>query len=37
MAPVWVGLGALVLFREWLGPFFRVGLALALTGTALVV
>ena len=37
LAPVWVGLGALVLFREWLGPFFWAGLALALTGIALVV
>lgn len=37
LAPVWVGLGALVLFREWLGPFFWSGLVLALAGMALVV
>jgi drug/metabolite transporter (DMT)-like permease len=37
IAPVWVGLGALVLFRERLGHYFWPGLALALAGMALVV
>lgn len=37
IAPVWVGLGALFLFRERLGSYFWPGLALALAGMALVV
>lgn len=36
LAPVWVGLGALFLFRERLGSYFWSGLALALAGMALV-
>lgn len=35
-APVWVGLGALVFFREKLGRRYWAGLALALTGAAVV-
>ncbi len=35
-APVWVGLGALFLFHEKLGRRYRAGLALALTGAAVV-
>jgi len=37
IAPVWVGLGALILFRERLGAYFWPGLVLALAGMALVV
>jgi drug/metabolite transporter (DMT)-like permease len=37
VAPVWVGLGALILFRERLGSYFWSGLVLALAGMALVV
>jgi drug/metabolite transporter (DMT)-like permease len=36
-APVWVGLGALLFFREELPRKFWVGLAIALLGTALVL
>jgi drug/metabolite transporter (DMT)-like permease len=36
-SPVWVGLGALVLFRERLGWAFWAGLALALTGAAVIL
>lgn len=36
-APLWVGLGALLIFRERLGRGFWAGLALALTGAALVL
>lgn len=35
-APIWVGLGALVFFREKLGKRYWAGLALALTGAAVV-
>ncbi len=35
-APIWVGLGALFLFKEKLGPRYWVGLALALAGAAVV-
>ncbi len=35
-APVWVGLGALVFFREKLGRRYWAGLALALAGAAVV-
>jgi drug/metabolite transporter (DMT)-like permease len=37
VAPVWVGIGALILSRERLGTYFWSGLALALAGMALVV
>ena len=37
VAPMWVGLGALLLFRERLGSYFWSGLVLALAGMALVV
>lgn len=36
-APLWVGLGAMLIFREKLGGGFWVGLALALAGAALVL
>ncbi len=36
-APLWVGLGALLIFREQLGRGFWAGLALALSGAALVL
>ena len=36
-APVWVGLGALLFFREELSRKFWIGLAIALLGTALVL
>ena len=36
-APVWVGLGALLLFREELSKVFWAGLTIALLGTALVL
>lgn len=36
-APLWVGLGALLLFKENLGRGFWAGLALALAGAALVL
>lgn len=36
-APVWVGLGALLLFREKLSRVFWIGLAIALSGAALLV
>lgn len=36
-APVWVGLGALLFFREELPRKFWIGLAIALLGTALVL
>lgn len=35
-APIWVGLGALILFRERLGLRYWAGLALALAGAAVV-
>ena len=35
-APIWVGLGALVFFREKLGKRYWAGLALALVGAAVV-
>lgn len=35
-APIWVGLGALVFFREKLGKRYWAGLALALAGAAVV-
>ena len=35
-APIWVGLGALVLFKEKLGPRYWIGLTLALLGAAVV-
>lgn len=37
IAPVWVGLGALLVFRERLGSYFWGGLAIAFAGMALVV
>lgn len=37
IAPVWVALGALILFRERLGSYFWPGLLLALVGMVLVV
>ncbi len=37
IAPVWVGLGALILFRERLGSYFWAGLVVALAGMVLVV
>jgi drug/metabolite transporter (DMT)-like permease len=37
MAPLWVGLGALVFFRERLRPLFWGGLVLALSGAVAVV
>ncbi len=37
VAPLWVALGALILFRERLGSYFWLGLVLALAGMALVV
>ena len=36
-APLWVGLGALVLFREKLKAMFWVGLLLAMTGAAVIL
>ncbi len=36
-APLWVGLGALVLFRERLKVMFWVGLLLAMTGAAVIL
>jgi drug/metabolite transporter (DMT)-like permease len=36
-APIWVGLGALFIFRERLAPAFWIGLALSLLGMALIV
>jgi drug/metabolite transporter (DMT)-like permease len=36
-APVWVGLGALFLFRQRLSLYFWIGLAVALTGMLLIV
>ncbi len=36
-APLWVGLGALVLFRERLKAMFWVGLMLAMTGAAVIL
>ena len=36
-APLWVGLGALVFFKEKLSPGFWLGLVLALAGTVLIV
>lgn len=36
-APLWVGLGALILFHEQLRPLYWVGLAMALAGMILVV
>lgn len=35
-APIWVGLGALLIFKERLGPRYWAGLALALVGAAVV-
>ncbi len=37
IAPVWVGLGALFMFREKLGTYFWSGLAVAFVGMVLVV
>lgn len=37
IAPVWVGLGALLIFREKLGPYFWGGLAIAFVGMVFVV
>jgi drug/metabolite transporter (DMT)-like permease len=36
-APLWVGLGALLIFREKLGRVFWIGLGLAMTGAALIL
>lgn len=36
-APIIVGLGALLLFRERLGPIYWLGLAIALTGMGIIV
>jgi drug/metabolite transporter (DMT)-like permease len=36
-APVWVGLGALIFFRERLGAVFWLGLALAMSGAVLIL
>jgi len=36
-APIWVGLGALFIFRERLAPRFWLGLALSLLGMAFIV
>ena len=36
-APLWVGLGALILFRERLKAMFWVGLMLAMTGAAIIL
>ncbi len=36
-APLWVGLGSLLLFKERLGPWFWVGLAIAMVGAAMVL
>ncbi len=36
-APLWVGLGAMLLFREKLSPWFWGGLALALCGAVMVL
>jgi drug/metabolite transporter (DMT)-like permease len=36
-APVWVGLGALIFFRERLGVGFWLGLALAMSGAILIL
>ncbi len=35
-APIWVGIGAIVIFKERLGRGFWVGLALAFSGAALI-
>jgi drug/metabolite transporter (DMT)-like permease len=37
LAPMWLGLSALLLFRERLGSYFWAGLVIALAGMALVV
>jgi drug/metabolite transporter (DMT)-like permease len=37
LAPVWIGLSTLLLFRERLGSYFWAGLVIALAGMALVV
>ncbi|HYG08518.1 MAG TPA: DMT family transporter [Pyrinomonadaceae bacterium] len=37
LAPMWIGLSALLLFRERLGSYFWAGLVIALAGMALVV
>ncbi len=36
-APLWVGLGALLLFRERLRPLFWIGLLLAMAGAAVIL
>jgi drug/metabolite transporter (DMT)-like permease len=36
-APLWVGLGALIFFRERLGPKFWIGLFLAMSGALLIL
>ena len=36
-APVWVGVGAMIFFKERLGPMFWVGLVLAMAGAALIL
>jgi drug/metabolite transporter (DMT)-like permease len=36
-APIWVGLGALIIFRERLGPRFWIGLFLAFSGAILIL
>lgn len=36
-APIWVALGALVLFHERLSPVFWLGIGLAMTGAALIL
>ncbi|MEN8097636.1 MAG: DMT family transporter [Chloroflexota bacterium] len=36
-APLWVGLGAMLLFRERLGPLFWFGLILAVTGAMTIL
>jgi drug/metabolite transporter (DMT)-like permease len=36
-APVWVGVGAMIFFKERLGPMFWVGLVIALVGAALIL
>jgi drug/metabolite transporter (DMT)-like permease len=36
-APLWVGLGALIFFREKLGPRFWLGLTVALAGAVLIL
>lgn len=37
LAPIWVGLGALLFFREKLPALFWIGLAIAVAGAALIV